>query len=135
MVNGASGSQVFIWSNSGGTVANKIGNAITFDAVTTHSLGTTIGSGGSKIAKHVVATTVWNPGIIANGASVSTTIAVTGALANTTCTATHDQIQDKVVTISAVVNAGGSVRVVISNTSGAPVTVSNGNLYVACDIH
>lgn len=73
----------------------------------------------------------WTPtAALADGAVSSTTVAVLGAALPDKAIATHDKIGAKDVMISAFVQAADTVRVVLMNKTGAPLSIAAGTVYV-----
>lgn len=74
--------------------------------------------------------TVWNPGLIANGAFAKTTVTVTGAQVGLPCLtpAWTAVLPDGVITW-AQCTAANTVAVYILNLSGSPQTIAQANVY------
>lgn len=73
----------------------------------------------------------WTPtAALADGAVSATTVTVVGAAIGDKALAAHDQIGANNVLISAFVQAEDTVRVVLMNKTGAPLTIAAGTVYV-----
>ncbi|MCH8290267.1 right-handed parallel beta-helix repeat-containing protein [Candidatus Poribacteria bacterium] len=73
----------------------------------------------------------WDPGSIADAAVVSTTVTVTGAQITDFALAVFDSVTGIDVLISAFVQSGNTVRVVLMNKTGAPLDLASGTLSVS----
>ncbi len=90
--------------------------------------GMTIGSGGTKITKHLSSTDTWDPASTASGAAASTTLTVTGAALGDVVSAGFSLALPDGVTISGSVSAPSTVRLTLGNLSGGPVDLSSGTI-------
>lgn len=111
-------------------------------AITSTTLtGTTVnattlvtGPSGASVTGIFTGTATYDPGAIADQASVTTTLTVTGVTtgAATTCEAVHSAIDSENLLISAFPSGADTVRVVIGNISGGPLSPGSGTLRATC---
>ncbi|MEZ4530554.1 MAG: hypothetical protein R2855_05935 [Thermomicrobiales bacterium] len=90
--------------------------------------GVTIGSGGTRITKHLSATTSWDPLSTASGTAASSTVTVTGAALGDVVSVGFSQALPDGVTISGSVSATNTVKVTLGNLSGSPVDLAPGTI-------
>lgn len=91
--------------------------------------GTTIPLAVDSTSPHLTATTTWDPGSIAHGASESKSVTVTGAVLGDIALASFSlDLQE--LTISAHVGATNTVHVVLHNATGGAVDLASGTLKV-----
>lgn len=102
------------------TVTNPGGGSLSATQVGIH----TVGIGQS------VTTSTWSVGAIADGAALNKDIAVAGAAVGDFVLASHTKMLTDELSISAHVSAADTVKVVISNSSGASVTPGSGTASV-----
>ncbi len=87
-------------------------------------------TGPNFVGNYLIGTTTWNPGTIANGATVTTTVTVTGATVGQPITAGLTTLTVAGVLISAAVTAANTVTVTLLNQSGSSQTIGSGTLEV-----
>lgn len=72
-------------------------------------------------------TKTWTPTAgLADGAISTTDVTVTGARVVDVCTASHDGIGANNVTVNAICTANDTVRVILTNRTGAPISIPSG---------
>lgn len=101
-------------------------------SVSTTSL--TVG-GGSAVTKISTGTATYDPGAVSDQTSVTTTLTVTGAAVGQVCTAALSTIDSENLMISAFPSAADTVRVVVGNISGGPLSPGSGTLRATCISH
>lgn len=118
------------------TLAGMASITTTAAVETTATIGTAvIGTGGSNLTGVYTGTTTYDPGAVADQASVTTTLTVTGAAVGQVCTAALSTIDSENLLISAFPSAADTVRVVIGNLSGGPISPGSGTLRATCMKH
>lgn len=83
---------------------------------------------GSPVAPVLRASATWAPGTIDDGGVATTTITVTGATTADPAVAAHTELGGDQVIISAYVQGANTVRVVILNKTGSPLSIGSGTL-------
>lgn len=80
-------------------------------------------------------TASWTPGVIAAGSQASTTVTVPGCATGDKVLVSFSALGANPLLISAHVEVSGTVRVVIANLTGSPVTLAAGTLSILAFAH
>ena len=116
----------------------NVAGAVTLQGVlgvtglTTATGGIQIGAAGNAIVGVFTGTATYDPGAVADQTSVTTTLTVTGAAVGQTCEAALSTIDGENLSVSAFPSGADTVRVVVGNLSGGPLTPGSGTLRATC---
>jgi hypothetical protein len=95
----------------------------------------TLGYGGTKLRKHLSATTTWDPGNLGDGVSETKDITVTGAAAGNTVVVGFSTMTNAAWQISGQVTAADTVTVTLTNHSGGALDLASGTLRADVWVH
>lgn len=107
----------------------------TVTGTTVNATASLVVGSGSSVTKIVTGTATYDPGAVSDQTSVTTTLTVTGAAVGQVCTAALSTIDSENLSISAFPSAADTVRVVIGNLSGGPLSPGSGTLRATCISH